>query len=710
MKILMLTDSMENGGAETHIYELSRSLLRLGHRVTVLSRGGAMAERLKAEGIRHVDVPTLSARGWGLLPSLRAVLTAVCEEKPSLIHAHTRQTAFLCRLLSPFLGVPAVFTAHARFHEGGAGELLRLFRGQIIAVSEDVRAHLTCAFGMRQERITVIGNGIDTARFFPAEKPPRKELRILTVSRLDKDCALAATLLCRLLPALRERFPVRLTVVGGGDALPALRTLAEREEGIHLVGAQGNVRPYLAECDVFVGVSRAALEAMAMEKPVILCGNEGYLGILNEKSMALAEESNFCARGQALPTEEALGKDLVALLEATEAHRAHLGSLCREAVLARHTADEMAHQTLDVYRQALRDCRACDLFLCGYYGYGNLGDELVLRALVEGLHARIPDLKIAALMGRGEAPEGTLRVSRFRPLALIRTLRRSGAVLLGGGTLLQSATSRRSLSYYLSIIALARYFGIPFGMLAGGVGPFRSERDKKRCADLLRGAEFLGLRDAASFALLTQMGQQSERLHLGADPVLTLPLPDLTPDARFLTVFPRKGDERNAEFLEGIVGIARAHSLPVCVAAMDGSEDTDTAARLVGALGEHGICAESCPPLNYLRLCALLSSSALVLSRRLHALILACRIGVPVLAVSDDPKLHAFLCEVYPRDLADRLSLSPTRLQASELIAYADYALARQERLRALAEARIPLLAARAEEQLALLVEKTLKY
>lgn len=709
MKILMLTDSMENGGAETHVYELSRSLCRLGHRVTVLSRGGAMAEKLRAEGIRHVDVPTLSARGGQLFPSLRAVLAAARKERPTLIHAHTRQTAFLCHLLSPFLSVPAVFTAHARFHEGGAGQLLRLFRGRIIAISEDVRAHLVHAFGMSEDRITVIGNGMDAERFSPAPKAGEKELGLLTVSRLDKDCSLAATLLCRILPTLREQFPVSLTVVGGGDALPTLRALAETDENIRLVGAQGDVRPYLAECDVFVGVSRAALEAMAMEKPVILCGNEGYLGILSEENMALAEESNFCARGQALPTEESLKKDLLTLLGATEEARTRLGAFGRQAVLARHTSDGMARQTLDVYRQALRDYRACDVLLCGYYGYGNLGDELVLRALAEGVTSHAPELKVAALMGRGDSPINTLRISRLRPLFLLRTLRRSGTVLLGGGTLLQSATSRRSLSYYLSLLALARRLGRPFGMLAGGVGPFRCDTDKRRCAALLRDAAFLGLRDATSCRLLAEMGLAPERLHLGADPVLTLPLPDLAPDARFLTVFPRKGDERNAELLEGIAGVARAYSLPVRVAAMDEKEDRDTATHLVDTLLAHGISAESTPPLTYESACALLSSSALVLTHRLHALLLACRIGSPALAISDDPKLLAFLCEVYPRDLADRLSLSLSALSATELISRADYALSRGERLRTLANARIPLLTERAREQMALLVEKTLK-
>ena len=43
MKILMLADTMDIGGAETHVYELSRSLSSMGHRIKILSGGGKTA-------------------------------------------------------------------------------------------------------------------------------------------------------------------------------------------------------------------------------------------------------------------------------------------------------------------------------------------------------------------------------------------------------------------------------------------------------------------------------------------------------------------------------------------------------------------------------------------------------------------------------------------------------------------------------------------
>lgn len=706
MNILMLTDSMENGGAETHIYELSRSLCRLSHQVTVLSRGGAVAERLQAEGIRHINVKNLSARGGRLFSSLRAILEAVRKEKPTLIHAHTRQTVFLCHLLAPFLSVPVVFTAHAHFRTGGMGQLFRLFRGKTVAVSEDIARHLVSAFGRSYEDITVIGNGINTEYFAPVKEHQHEGIQILTISRLDNDCALAATLLCRLLPTLCKQFPVTLTVVGGGDALPALRALAAKTGvAVHFAGEKRDVKDALAQCDLFVGVSRAALEAMAMEKPVILCGNEGYLGILNENNMALAEQSNFCARGQALPSEAALMDDLVSLLQKSKEERADLGKRLRQAVLERHSATNMATATLGVYQSALRDHRTCDVLLCGYYGYGNLGDELVLRALVEGLTTRAPNIRLAALMGKGDPPVGVVPVYRRRPLVLLRTLKRTGILLLGGGTLLQSVTSRRSLYYYLSLMALARFFGVPYGILTGGVGPLANMADRRRCASLLDDASFLGLRDAGSLALLADMGIPPSRMHLGTDPVLTLPVPEKALSAKHLVVFPRKGDHKNESLLSGIARIAKQHQLPVYVAAMDKREDKDTALRLARALYRRGVIANPQPPLCLDRLCALLDDACLVMTRRLHALIMATAMGVPAVALSDDPKLFSFLFSVLGEE-ARELSLSPKELFEHKLARAAEFAIANRAHLTDKIANHLPALRQKAEQQLSLVVEK----
>ncbi len=670
MKILILADSMQTGGAETHIYELSRSLLSLSHEVVVLSRGGEMATKLQKEGVRQI-------RGTG---SPFCLYRTIRAEKPTILHAHTRKTAFLCRLLSPFLSVPCVFTAHARFRTGGMGRLIALFRGKTIAVSQDIANHMEDFFEFQKKDITVIGNGIDTDFFAPM--PPKKqgELHIVTISRLDRDCALAATLLLQILPVLRQSFPICLTVVGGGNALPEIENAAKTVEGVTFAGQQTDVRPYLRDCDIFVGVSRAALEAMAMEKPVILCGNEGYLGVLDEHNMPIARQSNFCARGHRAPSADLLLRDILSLLSLSAEHKKRMGQYCRSQVL---TSTAMARKTLDVYRAALREYNRFDILLCGYYGFGNTGDELVLRALARGIHEVDPHLRIAALMGKGSAPEGVIGIPRCR----LRAIRRSGAVFLGGGTLLQSATSRRSLYYYLSLLVLARQYGKPYGLLLGGIGPIDKAKDRARTAGILQHAALIGLRDAASVSLLAEMGVSYSKIHVGADPVLYLPLPDIARIPQYLTIFPRRGDGQNTALIRAALHISAQYSLPIRIGIMDAGEDSAEATQLASALSAEIVEDRF----------ALICHSRLVITSRLHALILAYRYGVPAVSLSRDPKLAAFLREGFSKDVATMLS-RPTE-QACH------FALANAERLKTERSDRYDSLCRRAWRQIALLVE-----
>ena len=56
MRILMATMSFDIGGAETHILELCRELCRLGHDVTVVSKGGVFVDALTKSDIRVTQV------------------------------------------------------------------------------------------------------------------------------------------------------------------------------------------------------------------------------------------------------------------------------------------------------------------------------------------------------------------------------------------------------------------------------------------------------------------------------------------------------------------------------------------------------------------------------------------------------------------------------------------------------------------------------
>ena len=89
------------------------------------------------------------------------------------------------------------------------------------------------------------------------------------------------------------------------------------------------------------------------------------------------------------------------------------------------------------------------LVISGYYGFANTGDEAVLAALISGLRQRNPDIRITVLSAD---PEATSR--QYDVNAVLRTdthaigllFRNSDLLISGGGSLIQDATSFRSLA------------------------------------------------------------------------------------------------------------------------------------------------------------------------------------------------------------------------------------------------------------------------
>ena len=97
--------------------------------------------------------------------------------------------------------------------------------------------------------------------------------------------------------------------------------------------------------------------------------------------------------------------------------------------------------------------------LSGYYGFGNAGDEAVLSGILSSLSEAL-DGDITVLSSN---PAYTLEhhnvsaVHRYKQL--LPAVAGCDLLISGGGSLLQDATSKRSIYYYLAVLRLAQIMG-----------------------------------------------------------------------------------------------------------------------------------------------------------------------------------------------------------------------------------------------------------
>lgn len=291
--------------------------------------------------------------------------------------------------------------------------------------------------------------------------------------------------------------------------------------------------------------------------------------------------------------------------------------------------------------------------VAGYYGFGNMGDEILLQVVLDWLR-QYPQLEPWVLSGEADQTRRHHRapaVNRASVFGVVYALARARALVFGGGGLLQDATSRRSLWYYLSLLRLARWLRVPVMLVGQGLGPL-SAKGEQRVAQAFRRVAYVSVRDEHSLRLLQRWNVA--RARLGPDLAFCLPAPAPVQDRQVIPLLgvalvspPESVYETVLRRVAGAVEAAQQELglTPIYLAA--NPRDLRFGIALNGKV----------PALTVLPLTqgaaenhqALLSGFKVIWGSRLHVLILAAQAGVPFAALGYDPKVEQFMTQINAR-------------------------------------------------------------
>lgn len=309
--------------------------------------------------------------------------------------------------------------------------------------------------------------------------------------------------------------------------------------------------------------------------------------------------------------------------------------------------------------------RPASLLLSGYWGFGNFGDEAILRVMVDEWRRRRPSDSLTVLSAKPQETEavyGVRALPRMEWRTVQAAVRASDVVVSGGGGLLQSATSLRSLMYYAGIIREAQTANIPAAIFAQGIGPldFLGKQIVRRtCCDI----ELACVRDEASATLLRSLLPRVD-VRLAADPLLAADLPDAAESDALLAREGLRGVSgemvavvvRHAPIFDRLLPqiaalvdrLAFAHGAQVVLVPLQAPDDADAATHVIRR-------CKSAPVLlaggyDLPSMAAIVRACSAVVSMRLHALIVAALAAVPFVAVPYDPKIGALMQNLsYPQ-------------------------------------------------------------
>ena len=280
--------------------------------------------------------------------------------------------------------------------------------------------------------------------------------------------------------------------------------------------------------------------------------------------------------------------------------------------------------------------------ISGAYGMDNAGDDAVLTAIVAALRRLDRDIPVTVVARHGKKTGrrfGISGVGRLNAGKWLLAMGRAKLFILGGGSLLQDVTSRRSLWFYLTVLRAAKAMGCRTMLYGIGAGPIGREKERRRAAACLdRCAEVVTVRDETSRETLADWGVSAPRVLLGADPALSLqPVTGERERKAGIVLRAWPGFWAHVpDFAQAVRYIWQRYHLPpvficlapgdreavrsVCAELEDVPYTVSTDARRVGRMG-------------------------VVLSMRLHGLVFALRDGVSAGGVSYDPKVDAFCTE-----------------------------------------------------------------
>lgn len=667
---------LDIGGAETHVVELSRALKKLGNEVVVASNGGVYEKELADCGIEHVKLPLHSKRPDAVIKSYFGLKKYIKESGGfDIVHGHARIPSFICGILSKKLNFRFTTSAHWVFKVTPLWRLMANWGEKTVAVSDDIKQYLIDNYNFYPDNIKVTINGIDVDKFSKnidvcdiKEEFGLKDgaFRIIYVSRMDVDRSAVAFMLAKITPKLLKlRENLEVVIVGGGndyDRLVKETDAINTEIGkkvIKVTGARTDINKFIAAGDVFVGVSRAALEAMSAGLPVIIAGNEGYIGTFDESKFKISYDTNFCCRSCPESDCDKLYADLEKLLCAPAETLEKMGEYNRETVIRHYSAERMAKDYLEVFRTMTPNCwyKSGEVIISGYYGFKNVGDDALLQKIIENIKALRPDTKITVL---SRNPRETRRlyqirsINRFNILGIAKEMRHAKLLISGGGSLLQDKTSARSFFYYSYIIKAAKKRGLKTMLYANGIGPIETEKNRKRAKEILESMDYISLREGSSADTVKELGAKVTP-NITCDPAFFLESADekwisrlikrydISPDKKYFAIALRDWQENDKRLDEKISDLCRRLGkeklCPIFIAMQD-SKDYDISKRICAISGKSSPIIVNATARE---LVGLLSHVEFVVGMRLHTLIFAAAAGIPMVGLSYDPKVDSVL-------------------------------------------------------------------
>lgn len=290
--ILHISRTMDIGGAERIVYQLSSDLKDEFDSVHVASTGGLWESELSAKGIQHHKILDIDSKSpLTVLKLLTSIRQIIKKNDITIVHTHHRMAAFYIRLLK--LVHPKlihVYTAHNVFKDKLPLYRFALTNAKSVAVGEAVNKNLKEDVGITDSRVIYNGVVLKETDDQVDEIISYGGIKLGCIARLSEQKGLTYLLDAMSLLTVKD---IRLFIVGDGELRDELENKVKElhlQDSVTFLGYRKDIVECINSFDfcvlpsVFEGFGLVAIEAFMNGKTIVATDIPGLNEVVTNKN------------------------------------------------------------------------------------------------------------------------------------------------------------------------------------------------------------------------------------------------------------------------------------------------------------------------------------------------------------------------------------------------------------------------------------------
>ena len=319
--ILHISRTMDIGGAERIVYQLSSDLKDEFDSVHVASTGGLWESELAAQGIQHHKILDIDSKNpVTVLKLLFSIHQIIKNNEITIVHTHHRMAAFYIRLLK--LVHPKlihVYTAHNVFKDKLPLYGFALKNAKSVAVGEAVNKNLKEDVGITDSRVIYNGVVLKETDDQVDEIISYGGIKLGCIARLSEQKGLTYLLDAMSLLTVKD---IRLFIVGDGELRNELENKVKKldlQDSVTFLGYRKDIAECINSFDfcvlpsVFEGFGLVAIEAFMNSKTLVATAIPGLNEVVTNENGVLVPAKDPAALASAidkLATDATLRQEL----------------------------------------------------------------------------------------------------------------------------------------------------------------------------------------------------------------------------------------------------------------------------------------------------------------------------------------------------------------------------------------------------------------